>query len=329
MIHEMKGDKSSPVEVVIGADILFEKEAADTKESALERPIVLKQKEPLSVTVQREIDVDRYPILGAHILDGKPVVPFALIAEWLGHGALHENPGLLLHGLDDMRIFQGIKLDQKKKHIRLMAGKARKKGTAFEVDVQIRDGIKDNIEVIHSGATAILTDRLESPPAFNLSAYIGTNGYSKTIDEIYENILFHGIELQGIREIMGYSSRSITARISSAPSPAAWMAEPMRTKWIADPLVLDSACQMAILWCFEERGMVSLPSYSASYRQYRDVFPSDGVTAVLEIKEAGDHKIKGDFTFLDSHEVVVARMTGYEAVMDQSLSKAFKPEYTE
>jgi acyl transferase domain-containing protein/NAD(P)-dependent dehydrogenase (short-subunit alcohol dehydrogenase family) len=328
MIHEMKGGKNSPVEVVIGADILIEKKAGKVKESVVESTIVANPKEPLSVTVERDIDVDRYPILGAHLLDGKPVVPFALIAEWLGHGALHENPGLLLHGLDDMRIFQGIKLEQKKKHIRLMAGKARKKGAAFEVAVQIRDGIKDNIEVIHSGATAILTDRLAPPPAFDLSAYIGINGYSKTIDEIYENILFHGVELQGIQEIMGYSSRFITARISSAPLPAAWMAEPMRSKWIADPLVLDSACQMAILWCFEERGMVSLPSYSASYRQYRDIFPSDGVTAVLEIKEATDHKIKGDFTFLDSHKVVVARMTGYEAVMDQSLSKAFKPEHT-
>jgi len=329
MVHEMKGHGNLPVEVVIGANILSEKEKDITEiaKSELETPIVLNKKENLSMTVQREIDVDRYPILGAHILDGKPVVPFALIAEWLGHGALHENPGLLLHGLDDMRIFQGIKLDKHKKHIRLMAGKARKNGAAFEVDVQIRDGIKDNVEVIHSGATAILADRLESPPAFDLSAYIGTNGYSKTIHEIYENILFHGVELQGIQEIIGYSSRSITARISSAPSPVKWMREPLRSRWIADPLVLDSACQMAILWCFEERGMVSLPSYSASYRQYRDAFPPDGVTAVLEIKEATDHKIRGDFTFLDTHEVVVARMTGYEAVMDASLSKAFKPEY--
>ena len=329
MVHEMKGHGTLPVEVVIGANILSEKEKDVTiiAESALETPVVLNKKENLSMTVQREIDVDRYPILGAHILDGKPVVPFALIAEWLGHGALHENPGLLLHGLDDMRIFRGIKLDKHKKHIRLMAGKAKKNGAAFEVDVQIRDGIKDNIEVIHSGATAVLADRLEPPPGFDLSAYIGTNGYSKTIHEIYENILFHGVELQGIQEIIGYSSRSITARISSAPSPVKWMKEPLRSRWIADPLVLDSACQMAILWCFEERGMVSLPSYSASYRQYRDAFPSDGVTAVLEIKEATDHKIRGDFTFLDSHEVVVARMTGYEAVMDASLSKAFKSEY--
>jgi hypothetical protein len=324
MIHEMKGDKNAPVEVVIGADNLFEKKAVEIKKPILDPPNALNQKESLSVTVQREIDVDRYPILGAHILDGKPVVPFALIAEWLGHGALHENPGLMLQGLDDMRIFQGIKLDQKKKNIRLMAGKTKKKGTAFEVDVQIRDGIKDNIEVIHSGATAVLSDRLASPPAFDLSGYIGTNGYSKAIDEIYNNILFHGVELQGIQEIMGYSSRFITARISAAPSPAAWMAEPMRSKWIADPLVLDSACQMAILWCFEERGMVSLPSYSASYRQYRDVFPPDGVIAVLEIKDAGSHRITGDFTFLDAREDVVAQMTGYEAVMDQSLSKAFK-----
>ena len=75
------------------------------------------------------------------------MVPFALIAEWLGHGALHENPGLLLHGLDDMRIFHGIKLGQKKKLIRLIAGKTRKKGSIFEVAVEIRDGIKDNYEL--------------------------------------------------------------------------------------------------------------------------------------------------------------------------------------
>ncbi|MEJ2656993.1 MAG: SDR family oxidoreductase [Desulfobacterales bacterium] len=102
MIHEMKGNKGSPVEVVIGANIHTEKQAAESKESAMEPALALNTKKTLSLTMQREIDVDRYPILGAHILDGKPVVPFALIAEWLGHGALHENPGLFLQGLDDI-----------------------------------------------------------------------------------------------------------------------------------------------------------------------------------------------------------------------------------
>ena len=51
------------------------------------------------------------------------------------------------------------------------------------------------------------------------------------------------------------------------------------------------------------------------------------MTAVLEVKEATDHIMTGDFTFLDADNVVVATLTGYEAVMDASLSRAFKPEY--
>jgi malonyl CoA-acyl carrier protein transacylase len=331
MISEMMGHTGGPVEVVIGANIIPATEhiAAEIMCSTPDQPEELQKKEKLSLTVKREIDVHTYPILDAHILDGKPVVPFALIAEWLGHGALHENPGLLLHGLDDMRIFHGIKLDQKKKLIRLMAGKTRKKGSVFEVCVEIRDGIKDNMDIIHSSARAILTDKIEAPPYFDKSRYMGINGYSRSIDEIYEKILFHGLELRGIREIIGYSPRSVAARISSAPSPAEWMTDPLRSRWIADPLVLDCACQMAIIWCFEERKTLSLPSYSASYRQYRDAFPTDGVTAVLEVKDVTDHKMTGDFTFLDSEDLVVARLTGYEAVMDDSLFKAFKPQMSD
>jgi len=317
MISEMTGDKSCPAEVVIGADIVSEnlsEKKSDSSESKL------------SLTFKREIDVDRYPILGSHILDGKPVVPFALITEWLGHGALHENPGLFLHGLDDIRLLSGIRLSEEKKLIRLMAGKARKNGSFFEVDVEIRDGIKDGKEVIHSRAKAILGNTLSQAPAFNISADITSKAYSRSMDEVYEKILFHGIELRGIREIISASSSGMVARVASAPSPEKWMAEPLRSRWIGDPLVLDSAFQMAIIWCFEETGKVSLPSYSASYRQYRHRFPAEGVTAVLEVKNVSDHKLRGDFTFLDADNAVVARLSGYEAIMANSLFKAFKTE---
>jgi NAD(P)-dependent dehydrogenase (short-subunit alcohol dehydrogenase family) len=147
LIYEMTGDTRSPVEVVIGANVIQEKtqKQGEPDGSAIEQPVLLNKNEKLSLTFQREIDMDRFPILGAHILDEKPVVPFALIVEWLGHGALHENPGLSLQGLDDMRIFHGIILEKEKKRIRLMAGKARKKGSIFEVDVEIRNGLKDGV----------------------------------------------------------------------------------------------------------------------------------------------------------------------------------------
>jgi hypothetical protein len=118
----------------------------------------------------------------------------------------------------------------------------------------------------------------------------------------------------------------MVADTSGAPAPEQWLKSPLRNSWLCDPLVLDSAFQMASLWCYEQRGSVSLPSHAHSYRQFRSTFPADGVTVVLEVREATDKKLRGDFIFLDAGRVVVARLTGYEAVMDPILNRAFKPE---
>jgi len=328
MLYEMMGEKGAPAEVVIGSDII---KAVGTDVKPIgpykaEQESALKNKDHLSLTFKRELDVEKYPVLNSHILDGKPVVPFALMTEWLGHGALHENPGLFLHGFDDMRVLNGIKLDQGKKLIRLMAGKARKNGKTYEVDVELRNGFKDNKPVIHSRAKAILTDEPSMPPSFSSTEYFDSNIYPHTIDEVYEQILFHGSELRGIKKIIGYSSEGIIAEISCAPSPSKWMTDPLRNKWIGDPLVLDSAFQMAIVWCYDQLGQVSLPSYLASYRQYCDSFPANGITSILRVNQATDHIMRGDFTFLDPDNAVVAKLTGYEAVFDASLYKTFKPQ---
>ncbi len=150
--------------------------------------------------------------------------------------------------------------------------------------------------------------------------------YNRSIEEVYEKILFHGIELRGIRKIIHCSSSGMMAEISSAPAPVKWIKDPLRSTWIGDPLALDSAFQMASLWCYEERGVVSLPGYSASYRQYVNRFPARGITAVLYVKQVTAHKMAADFTFLSSDDSVIARLTGYEAVMEPSLFKAFKPQ---
>ena len=327
LLSEMAGGKNRRVETVIGSNIVREKDKHSVPDQKSKTNSAA-QETKLSLTLKHEIDIEAYPILESHILDGKPVVPFAIMAEWVGHGALHENPGLYLYGIDDMRLFHGIKLDNEKKMIRIMTGKARKKDSFFEVDIEIKDGIKqDGTDLIHSKAKAILTNIPVDPPKFIKSELSVSKPYLRSIREIYDKILFHGDKLQGIQKISHFSSSGIVAEIAAAPSPSSWMKEPYRSRWIADPLVLDSAFQMATLWCYEEKGIVSLPIYTASYRQYREAFPPEGVTAVLEIKEVTDHKMKGDFIFLDNENNVVAGLTGYESVMDASLYKSFKPQY--
>jgi len=324
MVREMIEDKTSPVEVVIGASMLSGKEdkgaqtpgTTDKKASAPVKP------KNLSLAFTREVNLKTFSILESHVLDGKPVVPFALMAEWFGHSALHENPGLYFHGLDDMRLLAGIKIDQGKKNgISLFSGKAQKNGSVFEIEVETRNSSQD---LIHAKAKAVLTDKLPSAPVFDESDPIGSMAYTRSINEIYEKILFHGEKLHGIKRITGYSSDGMTALISCAPKPEQWMTEPLRSKWIIDPLILDSAFQMASLWCYEETGVVSLPSYIASYRQYRENFPPEGVTGILEVKHVTDHKMTGDFTFIDADNIIVATLTGYEAIMNASLNQAFK-----
>jgi NAD(P)-dependent dehydrogenase (short-subunit alcohol dehydrogenase family) len=329
MLDEMTAGLSSPVEVVIGAEIggTGEHVPREIKRPELVKPAPAVKKQQLALSFEREIGVSHYPILKSHVIDGKPVVPMALMTEWFAHGALHENPGLVLHGLDDIRVLKGIRLDSEKKHIRLLAGKLKKNGEFYEVSVELRDGQKAGQDIIHSSARAILSDQLPSAPSYQFSKAMVAKAYTKKTEDVYDKILFHGNQLHGIRKIVSCSSRGMVAHISSAPAPGEWISAPLRNQWIGDPLVLDSAFQMATVWCFEEKGIVSLPSYAASYRQYCFQFPSDGVTAVLEIKEATSRKMRGDFIFLDSNDEIVASLSGFEAIMDPALLKAFKPQF--
>jgi acyl transferase domain-containing protein/NAD(P)-dependent dehydrogenase (short-subunit alcohol dehydrogenase family) len=329
MLREMTGEGDNPVEIVIGAEL---KRASDgtpkrSKRPALVKPSSSPPKRQLALSFEREIDIHQFPILKSHMIDGKPVVPLALMTEWFAHGALHANPGLVLHGLDDIRVMKGIRLEHDKQHIRLLAGKPHKNGKFYEVEVELRDGEMLGQDVLHSKAKAILSNSLTVAPAYEFSKTMVAKAYAKNMEEVYDKILFHGLQLHGIRKIISCSSRGMVAHISAAPAPSEWIATPLRNQWIADPLVLDCAFQMATVWCFEEKGIVSLPSYGASYRQYRHRFPSDGVKAVLKIKEVTHRKMQGDFTLLDSNDEIVARLTGYEAIMDASLLKAFKPQY--
>jgi acyl transferase domain-containing protein/NAD(P)-dependent dehydrogenase (short-subunit alcohol dehydrogenase family) len=318
MLYEMTEPPGAAAEIVLGAGLSPESAIKDTATGTTPRD------EKLSLAFQHDVGTATYPILSAHVLDGKPVVPFALMAEWFGHGALHGNPGLVLYGIDDMRLLKGIKLDRESRRIRLLAGKAKKSGRHFEVAVELRDGIKNGAEVIHSRAKAILSEDLPSPAAFEKPDLSESQPLKRNMDAIYDDILFHGQELRGIVDIRHFSSKGIVAEVSSAPSPEKWILAPIRSQWIGDPLVMDAAFQMAIVWTFEELGQVSLPSYYASYRQHMRRFPERGITAFMEVREVKGAKMRCDYTFLDETDNVVARLTGYEATMDPALISAFK-----
>ena len=102
------------------------------------------------------------------------------------------------------------------------------------------------------------------------------------------------------------------------------VANPLRGSWIADPLALDVSFQLMILWTLGEQRAPSLPCAAVRYRQFAARFPREGVRVVARVTQATPQKATADIEFLDASGGVLARMEGYECVIDPSLVEAFR-----
>ena len=327
LIDELACADTDATEIVIG-ESLPESPAAvvgEQGEHAQPMPVAVAGQPGLSTAFARRLDLDRHPFLRSHVLGGFPVLPVAVMQEWLGHAALHDNPGLLLLGFDEFRVLKGVILNNGPCDLRAVASKIRRTGDRFEVDVELRSGPEDH-ETAHARARAILGTTLPTAPEHTYPARLGEHSYTRGVDAVYRDVLFHGPHFHGIERIDGHSSAGIIARLRSAPAPAEWMEDPLRSAWLGDPLIVDAGLQMGILWCHEELGSVSLPTYGARYRQFAATFPRDGVLAVLEVRERSSHRVTADITFLAAGGTVVARMEGYAWTVDPSLREAFGRE---
>ncbi|MBS0205523.1 MAG: SDR family NAD(P)-dependent oxidoreductase [Planctomycetes bacterium] len=276
----------------------------------------------LKVAFERTIDVSQYPFLESHVIGGKAVLPVAIIMEWLAHGAIHHNPGLELEGFDDFRVFHGVRMDrQEELNLKVLVGRPVRTGGRFVVRTQLV-GSAAGRELIHAGGNAILSSQYPTCPDAQLQ--VAKQGYSLDMATAYATKLFHGSHLQGIAAVEACSRDGIVVDSRTSPAPWAWMREPLRHVWIADPLSIDAALQAVILWTQEIQGMPCLPCSISSYRQFRKVFPHTGVKIVVRVTQATEHTIRADIEFLDLQGTVVALMTGCESIADASLVGAFK-----
>ncbi len=98
----------------------------------------------------------------------------------------------------------------------------------------------------------------------------------------------------------------------------------MRSHWLTDPLAIDCAFQLVVLWTREHLGANSLPTAVGQYRQFRPGFGEKAVRIVAGIRQAGDARAVADIEILDARGELIARIDSYECVVDLSLNQAFR-----
>jgi hypothetical protein len=176
-------------------------------------------------------------------------------------------------------------------------------------------------ETLHARAEIVLANALPTAPA--AASAPDCRSYARTPEEVYATLLFHGPDLHGIERIEGCGSEGIVGCVAAAPPPAEWIPQPLRQRWLADPLALDCSFQLMVVWTQEQHGAPSLPCRLTSYRQYQRAFPPEGVRVVARVTRDSDWQAVADIDYLDDHGRLIARLEGYECAIDPSLGRAF------
>jgi len=315
------------IEPAAGAEFLVRELAASGK-GAVEvlalappkaiEPVVYAEE---SVAFVREVSVEALPFLESHVFNGRAVLPAALMVEWLAQAALHGNPGMAFHGLDNFKVLKGIVLEARQSvTVSLRTAPAARRDSLHVVPVRMTSRA-DGREILHAQADVLLTtDNLPAAPEPAVVDIPG-GGFA---DAYALGVLFHGAALHGIERVEAIAEKGVAAMLKAASAPIKWMTHPLRGTWIADPLALDSAFQMMILWSTAHRGAPSLPSALGSYRQFVSVFPKGGCRAVIAVALGISAIATATIQFFDRQGNLLASAEGCEFVMDAALRDAFR-----
>jgi NAD(P)-dependent dehydrogenase (short-subunit alcohol dehydrogenase family) len=284
LLDELRLGRKGDVEILIGGARGFESsttphatEPADAASSS--RPLlraagVLSRGEGL-VELRRSIDVKVDHYLKDHRLDGRPVFPFAMAMELMAEVASAAWPSLDLLAIGDIRLHRGVVLREDKEDVRVVArirssdvakGRGGESATIRDLDVAIL-GAGDPHRV-HYQASVRLGRRAEAEASVYVadpSLLEGGELKSMGVEEAYRDWLFHGPFFQGITSIEAIGPRG--ARAILRPSSArACLCGDAPGEWLIDPILVDSALQMQVLWARLHWDVTLLPARIAEFR---------------------------------------------------------------
>ena len=267
------------------------------------------------------IDLESYPILKSHVLNRKAVVPAVILLELM----LAQLQGLRrdhLVEVQDFKVLKGITLraDEQVAYRITYDEQLADEGQGF-IEVELFAQTDDGAARPSAKAKVLVSERSAGAAAAAPTIQIEDKWQHPELDELYETNLFHGDEMQGISALRRFGPDGVTATSLSSPKPSQWIKTFANNSWFADPLVIDVAFQLAVLWSEKKLGAKSLPIGFKCLKLFAD-FSSAGCEVRLKVSRVRGQSFMADIEFVLGGQLI-ASMTGYEAITDQSLDQSF------
>jgi NAD(P)-dependent dehydrogenase (short-subunit alcohol dehydrogenase family)/acyl carrier protein len=265
--------------------------------------VVCEGPRPETGSVTRTITVAAHPYLTDHSIDGRPVVPVAMVLEWFADAARQVYPRSHVTSVDDLAVLKGIVLEDGAAELTLSWEPAPSAPGAPALAMQLASAGGSRPQIHYK---AVVTLAHEAPVVHRFG---GSNGLGKQpfTAETYGPWLFHGPAFQGIDEVVGYSDHGIVAWLKSSTPGALGLGG---AEWTTDPLTVDSALQLMLLWVGETQGARALPCRIQRFQQFK---PFTGrVACHLEMTKANARSGRFQATFVDEAGDIVAKLDAGE-----------------
>jgi NAD(P)-dependent dehydrogenase (short-subunit alcohol dehydrogenase family) len=296
---ELAGAQRGQVELVLGGE---PKPEALLFDGATERV------QALEVSVARST----HAYLEGHAIDGQPVLPLVLAAEWLTRAARSFRPGLPVAALHDIRVLKGIRL-----------GGFENGGDRFTIQAtplpsthgaQLQLSIRDHHGHLNYSARVELHAVADaSRPAQAALALDPWRG-----EPLYQDQLFHRGPFELIERLDGISDDGIAAQLRGV-ARAGWDGfEKAGDGWRLDVAALDAGLQLAVLFGNRLLGGPNLPTGIDRIRTFGA--PGAGLLNATAYRRAlGPSSLTTDIVFTDDRGQCVAELLG---VHNHALARA-------
>lgn len=273
------------------------------------------------VEVVLTLDAKRDRYLQDHRIDGKAVFPFAMAMELMSEVVQQGWPDLVVTGIQSARRFQGIVLDGERQEIRVVARPHSGISAGQEVSrLDVTIGGLNQEGLPYYRATVEVGNQLPISPDYDAAVLSSLRPFPMNADEAYEKWLFHGPCFQGISKVDGFNDKGLCAVL--LPSvPSVCLNRKIDSPWLIDPVVIDSAFQLSILWERAHYDMTFLISSVGSYRRFGS-FSTGPVRCWAEMHAgAGGHLLSTDFHFVDESGKVIATIENMEGSCSKELNR--------
>ncbi|HRI54599.1 MAG TPA: polyketide synthase dehydratase domain-containing protein, partial [Pseudomonadota bacterium] len=207
-------------------------------------------------TLRLEVGVDRY--LLDHSIDGVPVLPMAGALSLIGEAAALACPGFHLGRIEKLTLLSGVRLVGGSSD--LVVRCSEKPGSAASRQVQVELLSGRGKPRAHYRATVELYPSLAAVArGIALPPPVPPTPPPLPVPELYRRWLFHGPLFQGITAIDGFTELGVSGRLRASRPAACLQGARSDDEWLIDPVLLDSAMQLAGVWSRHFAGITVLP----------------------------------------------------------------------